>query len=180
MKFPGATDSANIFSLACKSLLRLDEELVRATDEACLLSPVSAIMRRTMLREFSISGTASGCLREAQSCTTTTLGYGSAVSQRGKRGFATFPRRDMRVSGVARSAKVIPARSHVEVVGYPTSIPPRFLGYPTEIPGGWWDIPWDLVGPRDVSPLDLGITSKMPFFWTDWTLRNSLIGIRSC
>src|SRR5207248_10162454 len=156
MKFSGATDCANIFSLACKSLLRLDEELARATDEACLLSPVSAIMRRTMLREFSISGTASVCSREAQSCTTTTLCYGSAVSERGKRGFATFPRRDMRVSGVARSAKVIPARSHVEVVGYPTSIP-----------GGWWDIPWDLVGSRDVSPLDLGITSKMPFFWTD-------------
>lgn len=163
MKFPGATDCANIFSLACKSLLRLDEKLVRATDEACLLSPVSAIMRRAMLREFSISGTASVCSREAQSCTTT-LGYGFAFSERG---FATFPRHDMRVSGVARSARVIPARSHVEVVGYPTSIPPRFLGYPTEIPGGWWDIPWDLVGPRDVSPLDLGITSKMPFFWTD-------------
>jgi len=163
MKFPGATDCANIFSLAGKSLLRLDEKLVRATDEACLLSPVSAIMRRAMLREFSISGTASVCSREAQSCTTT-LGYGFAFSERG---FATFPRHDMRVSGVARSARVIPARSHVEVVGYPTSIPPRFLGYPTEIPGGWWDIPWDLVGPRDVSPLDLGITSKMPFFWTD-------------
>src|SRR5438105_14995707 len=101
MKFPGATDCANIFSLAGKSLLRLDEKLVRATDEACLLSPVSAIMRRAMLREFSISGTASVCSREAQSCTTT-LGYGFAFPHRGKRGLATFPRRDMRARGVAR------------------------------------------------------------------------------
>jgi hypothetical protein len=155
-----ATDCANILLLACKLLIRLRWKILRATDEPCSCCSIRAIMRRAMLRHLSISGGSGEPSTEAES--------------RGVRGglwLPTSPQRDRlrHVLGSAthlrarrcfadKKTRGIPARSHVQGVGYPTSIPPRFLGYPTEIPGDGVGYPMGFVGSRDISPLDFGIT----------------------
>jgi hypothetical protein len=44
-----ATDNENIFSAARKFLIRLGEEMLRATDEPCFFFAVHVIMRRAIL-----------------------------------------------------------------------------------------------------------------------------------
>jgi hypothetical protein len=44
-----ATDCEDIFSFACKLLMRLGKKMLRATDEPCFFFAIRAIMQRAML-----------------------------------------------------------------------------------------------------------------------------------
>jgi hypothetical protein len=162
VKSPRATDCANIFSSAGKSLIRLHGRILRATDKHCFFCVSHVIMQGAMLQDASISGILNEpvdadishglgpCAMELPISPTTERLYHASRSA-------------MHLQSRLLVSESNPIEIPPQIVGYPISIPSQIVGYPTVIPSTGWDIPWDLVGSRDVSPLNGGIGSKTLF-----------------
>jgi hypothetical protein len=116
VKFCRATDCSNIFSLACKLLMHLPEEIWRATDEACLERATRAIM---------------GC-HESQVCTI--VGFSKRNSRRTVAP-ASLPAQRFCLGGRRSDVPRNPRRPR----DYPREIPGAFGDQSPEIPGRFGD-----------------------------------------